>query len=41
VGSTTYLGHVHNATVAKFSPSGYYCASADVNGTGEFGFFSW
>ncbi|KAL9710209.1 WD40 repeat-like protein [Leucoagaricus gongylophorus] len=31
-GSTTYLGHVHNATVARFSPSGYYCASADVNG---------
>ncbi|KAF9443022.1 WD40 repeat-like protein [Macrolepiota fuliginosa MF-IS2] len=32
-GAVTYLGHVHNATVARFSPSGYYCASADVNGT--------
>ncbi|KAF8068843.1 WD40 repeat-like protein [Lyophyllum atratum] len=31
--STTYSGHVHNATVARFSPSGYYCASADVSGT--------
>ncbi|KAG6888548.1 hypothetical protein C0995_007420 [Termitomyces sp. Mi166 len=31
--SKTYSRHVHNATVARFSPSGYYCASADVNGT--------
>ncbi|KAF5379228.1 hypothetical protein D9615_005866 [Tricholomella constricta] len=31
--STTYSGHVHNATVARFSPSGYYCASADTSGT--------
>ncbi|KAK7678338.1 hypothetical protein QCA50_018686 [Cerrena zonata] len=26
-------GHVHNATVAKISPTGYYCASADITGT--------
>ncbi|EKM77398.1 hypothetical protein AGABI1DRAFT_62030 [Agaricus bisporus var. burnettii JB137-S8] len=32
-GATTYLGHVHNATVARFSPSGYYCASGDASGT--------
>ncbi|GLB42129.1 putative WD domain, G-beta repeat [Lyophyllum shimeji] len=31
--STTYSEHVHNATVARISPSGYYCASADTNGT--------
>ncbi|KAG6830598.1 hypothetical protein H0H92_015879 [Tricholoma furcatifolium] len=31
--SKTYSGHVHNVTVARFSPSGYYCASADANGT--------
>ncbi|KAG5729088.1 hypothetical protein E4T56_gene3126 [Termitomyces sp. T112] len=31
--SKTYSGHVHNTTVARFSPSGYYCASADVSGT--------
>ncbi|RDB29946.1 putative WD repeat-containing protein C9G1.05 [Hypsizygus marmoreus] len=31
--SKTYSGHVQNATVARFSPSGYYCASADANGT--------
>ncbi|KXN81676.1 hypothetical protein AN958_03923 [Leucoagaricus sp. SymC.cos] len=31
--TTTYLGHVHNATVARFSPSGYYCASGDASGT--------
>lgn len=32
-GAATYLGHVHNATVARFSPSGYYCASGDASGT--------
>jgi hypothetical protein len=25
---------VHNTTVARISPSGYYCASADISGTG-------
>ncbi|TFK67757.1 WD40 repeat-like protein [Pluteus cervinus] len=28
----TYSGHAQNATVARFSPSGYYCASADIVG---------
>lgn len=32
--ATAYSGHVQNATVARISPSGYYCASADVSGTG-------
>ncbi|KAL1742536.1 WD40-repeat-containing domain protein [Schizophyllum fasciatum] len=27
-----YSGHVQNTTVARISPSGYYCASADVTG---------
>jgi WD repeat-containing protein 1 (actin-interacting protein 1) len=31
-----YSGHVQNATVARISPSGYYCASADISGTGEY-----
>ncbi|KAL6306374.1 WD40 repeat-like protein [Sparassis latifolia] len=31
--ATTYAGHVPNTTVARISPSGYYCASADVTGT--------
>ncbi|KAI0918644.1 hypothetical protein AcW1_009523 [Taiwanofungus camphoratus] len=31
--ATTYAGHVRNATVARISPSGYYCASADATGT--------
>lgn len=31
---TAYLGHVQPATVARIAPSGYYCASADVTGTG-------
>jgi hypothetical protein len=26
---------VHNTTVARISPTGYYCASADASGTGE------
>ena len=30
-----YSGHIQNATVARISPSGYYCASADVTGKGE------
>ncbi|PCH35254.1 WD40 repeat-like protein [Wolfiporia cocos MD-104 SS10] len=30
---TTYSGHVQNTTVARISPSGYYCASADITGT--------
>ncbi|KAJ3552698.1 hypothetical protein NM688_g4017 [Phlebia brevispora] len=30
---TSYSGHVQNATVARISPSGYYCASGDVTGT--------
>lgn len=29
-----YTGHTHNTTVARISPTGYYCASADVTGTG-------
>ncbi|KAL5522671.1 hypothetical protein ACEPAG_8689 [Sanghuangporus baumii] len=28
-----YSGHSRNVTVARFSPTGYYCASADVAGT--------
>ncbi|KAJ7204799.1 WD40 repeat-like protein [Mycena pura] len=31
--ATAYVGHVQNTTVARISPSGYYCASADVTGT--------
>ncbi|KIM91564.1 hypothetical protein PILCRDRAFT_810844 [Piloderma croceum F 1598] len=31
--AVTYSGHVHNTTVARISPSGYYCASADASGT--------
>eukprot|EP01031_Cornospumella_fuschlensis_P011217 gene11217-13724_t len=27
-----YRGHAHQATVAKFSPNGYWVASADVSG---------
>ncbi|KAF4618556.1 hypothetical protein D9613_010054 [Agrocybe pediades] len=30
--STAYSGHIQNATVARISPSGYYCASADITG---------
>ncbi|KAF8652390.1 hypothetical protein AX16_004418 [Volvariella volvacea WC 439] len=30
--ATTFSGHVQNATVARISPTGYYCASADVVG---------
>ncbi|ODN76630.1 hypothetical protein L202_05277 [Cryptococcus amylolentus CBS 6039] len=30
--SHVYTQHTQNATVARFSPSGYYCASADVAG---------
>jgi WD repeat-containing protein 1 (actin-interacting protein 1) len=30
----TYSGHVQNTTVARVSPTGYYCASADASGTG-------
>ena len=33
--TTTYSGHIQNATVARISPSGYYCASADVTGKGK------
>jgi len=29
----TYSGHVQNTTVARVSPTGYYCASADASGT--------
>ncbi|KIP12112.1 hypothetical protein PHLGIDRAFT_27517 [Phlebiopsis gigantea 11061_1 CR5-6] len=29
----SYAGHVQNATVAKISPTGYYCASGDASGT--------
>lgn len=32
--TTAYSGHVQNTTVARISPSGYYCASADITGTG-------
>ncbi|KAF7316478.1 WD-REPEATS-REGION domain-containing protein [Mycena indigotica] len=28
-----YVGHVQNTSVARISPTGYYCASADVFGT--------
>ncbi|KAK0458981.1 WD40 repeat-like protein [Desarmillaria tabescens] len=31
--SVAYAGHVQNTTVARISPSGYYCASADAAGT--------
>ncbi|KAJ7100107.1 WD40-repeat-containing domain protein [Mycena belliarum] len=31
--ATAYSGHVQNTTVARMSPSGYYCASADAMGT--------
>lgn len=31
-----YSGHIQNATVARISPSGYYCASADITGKGGF-----
>ncbi|KAK7044799.1 WD40 repeat-like protein [Favolaschia claudopus] len=31
--ATVYTGHVQNTTVARISPSGYYCASADAFGT--------
>ncbi|KZT25763.1 WD40 repeat-like protein [Neolentinus lepideus HHB14362 ss-1] len=30
---TAYAGHTQNATVARISPSGYYCASGDASGT--------
>ncbi|TFY78699.1 hypothetical protein EWM64_g5314 [Hericium alpestre] len=30
--SVAYTGHVQNTTVARISPTGYYCASADVAG---------
>ncbi|KAI0002600.1 WD40 repeat-like protein [Russula compacta] len=29
----SYTGHVQNTTVARISPTGYYCASADTSGT--------
>ncbi|TFY62674.1 hypothetical protein EVJ58_g3719 [Rhodofomes roseus] len=29
----TYAGHLQPTTVARISPSGYYCASADITGT--------
>ncbi|KAH6917769.1 WD-repeat-containing protein [Coprinopsis sp. MPI-PUGE-AT-0042] len=28
-----YTGHIHNAIVARISPSGFYCASGDAIGT--------
>ncbi|KAF8889596.1 WD40 repeat-like protein [Infundibulicybe gibba] len=31
--ATVYTGHIQNTSVARISPSGYYCASADVTGT--------
>ncbi|KZT62503.1 WD40 repeat-like protein [Calocera cornea HHB12733] len=31
--NSTYSGHIQPTTVARFSPSGYYCASGDVTGT--------
>ncbi|KAJ7689439.1 WD40 repeat-like protein [Mycena rosella] len=31
--ATAYTGHVQTTTVARMSPSGYYCASADATGT--------
>ncbi|KAJ9109724.1 hypothetical protein QFC19_001954 [Naganishia cerealis] len=33
--SVTYSQHTHTTTVARISPSGYYCASADVAGNGK------
>jgi len=33
--SKCYSGHIANTTVARISPSGYYCASADNCGTGR------
>ncbi|KAG9313595.1 WD40 repeat-like protein [Chiua virens] len=30
--STSFTGHAKETTVARFSPSGFYCASADVSG---------
>ena len=32
--SIVYSGHVQNTSIAWISPSGYYCASADLVGTG-------
>jgi len=32
-GHSTYSGHLQPATVARFSPTGYYCASGDTSGT--------
>ncbi|KAJ3848746.1 WD40-repeat-containing domain protein [Lentinula lateritia] len=31
--SISYNGHIQNATIARISPSGYYCASGDAGGT--------
>ncbi|KAF7325637.1 WD40 repeat-like protein [Mycena kentingensis (nom. inval.)] len=31
--ANAYVGHVQNTTVARMSPTGYYCASADASGT--------
>ncbi|KAJ3840032.1 WD40 repeat-like protein [Lentinula raphanica] len=31
--SISYNGHIQNASVARISPSGYYCASGDAGGT--------
>ncbi|TIA92954.1 hypothetical protein E3P99_00414 [Wallemia hederae] len=31
--SFVYQGHLHPVTVARISPSGFYCASGDVTGT--------
>ncbi|KAF9077415.1 WD40-repeat-containing domain protein [Rhodocollybia butyracea] len=31
--SVAYAGHIQNATVARISPTGYYCASGDAGGT--------
>ncbi|KAJ6487813.1 WD40 repeat-like protein [Mycena sanguinolenta] len=31
--AVAHTGHVQNTTVARISPSGYYCASADATGT--------
>ncbi|PVU94639.1 hypothetical protein BB559_002949 [Furculomyces boomerangus] len=30
--TSVYQGHIYQTTVAKFSPSGYYVASGDING---------
>ncbi|PPR06738.1 hypothetical protein CVT24_013047 [Panaeolus cyanescens] len=30
--TVSYSGHIQNATVARLSPTGYYCASADITG---------